>query len=191
MEKLTGNKINTCVFISGRGSNLNSLIKNSRDYNFPAKIVFIISDKFSAYGLKYAKKYKIPFKVFEAKNKYIFEKKILIELKKKKIKLICLAGFMKILSSNFIRNFKYRILNIHPSLLPKYRGLNTHKRVLKNREKYSGCTVHYVTSKLDQGPTIIQKKILIKKNETEIFLKKRILKQEHLIYSKAIRLIFR
>ena len=98
---------------------------------------------------------------------------------------------MKILSKNFINNFGYKIINIHPSLLPKFKGLDTHKRVLKNKEKYTGCTVHYVNSKLDSGNIISQKKILIKSNETENSLKKRVLLQEHKLYSKTIRLIFK
>ena len=101
------------------------------------------------------------------------------------------AGFMKILSNNFIKTFGHKIVNIHPSLLPKYKGLNTHKRVLKNKEIYSGCTVHYVTSKLDSGKTILQKKVLIEKNETEKSLQKKILIQEHKLYPRSIISIFK
>ena len=100
--------------------------------------------------------------------------------------MICLAGFMKILSKNFIKKFKGKILNIHPSLLPKYKGLNTHRRVLNNKEKYSGCTVHFVNAKLDSGKIILQKKVKISKNETEASLAKKILAQEHKLYPKAI-----
>ena len=180
-------KINVCVFISGNGSNLKSIIKNSRDYNFPIKIKLVISNNRKAYGLKYAKIHKIPFKFYNSVNQNIFERNCLKELKRNKIKLLCLAGFMKILSKNFIKNFRYKILNIHPSLLPKFKGLNTHKRVLKSNEDYTGSTVHYVTPKLDSGKIILQKKIKINKNETEKTLKKRILIQEHLLYPKAIR----
>ena len=104
--------------------------------------------------------------------------------------MICLAGFMKILSKNFIKNFKGKILNIHPSLLPKYKGLNTHQRALNGKEKYSGCTVHFVNSKLDSGKIILQKKVKISKNETEISLAKKILVQEHKLYPKAILKVF-
>ena len=189
MENLIGKKIRTCVFISGTGSNLKAIIKNSRDYNFPAKIVLIITDQPKPYGLTYAKKYNIKYKIFVSKDKNLFEKKCLLELKKNKIKLICLAGFMKILSKKFIKKFNYKIINIHPSILPKYKGLNTHKRVLNKKEKYSGCTVHYVTTKLDSGMIVMQKKVSIKNDETEKSLKKKILQQEHLIYSQAIRKI--
>ena len=188
MEKLTG-KIKTCVFISGRGSNLKSIVKNSRKKNFPAKIELVISNNPKAKGLLYAKKNKIPYKIFKFKNRKIFELKTLKELKKRKIKLICLAGFMKILSKNFIKSFKHKILNIHPSLLPKYKGLNTHERVLLNNEKFSGCTVHYVSNKLDSGKIILQKKIKIMKNEKKNTLQKRILKEEHKLYPRAIKKI--
>ena len=130
------------------------------------------------------------------KKTYVFkirknaEKKILRDLKKNKIKLICLAGFMIILSKNFIKKFNGKILNIHPSLLPKYKGLNTHQRALKNKEKFSGCTVHFVSSKLDSGKVILKKKVRIFKNDTVKSLKKRVLKQEHILYPKAINKVY-
>ena len=188
MEKLTGKKINTAVFISGSGSNLNSIIKNSLKKNFPIKISLVISNNKNAPGINYAKNNKIKFKIINSKKMINFENKTLIILKKNNIKLICLAGFMKILSDKFIKDFKYKILNIHPSLLPKYKGLNTHKRVLKNKEKFSGCTVHYVTNKLDSGRVILQKKVRIIKADNEKTLRKKILKIEHLLYPKAIKL---
>ena len=184
-------KIKSCVFISGNGSNLKSIILNSRDYNFPIKIELIISNNMSANGLKYAIKYNIPFKFFSSCSQNLFEKKCLLELKKREIRFLCLAGFMKILSNNFIKSFGHKIVNIHPSLLPKFKGLNTHKRVLKNKEKYTGCTVHYVTSKLDSGSIILQKRILIKKNETEKSLREKVLRQEHKLYPEAIKSVFK
>jgi len=184
-------KVKSCVFISGKGTNLRSLIKSSRDYNFPIKIELIISNNKNANGLLVGKKYSIPYKYFPSKNLRKFERSALSEIKKRKIKFLCLAGFMKILSNQFIRSFNNKIINIHPSLLPKFKGLNTHKRVLKNNEKYSGCTVHYVTSKLDSGKIILQKKVFIDKNETEFSLKKKILNQEHKIYSRSIISVFR
>ena len=191
MVQSTGpKKIKCAVFISGTGSNLKSLIKFSKQKNSPILIELIISDNSKAKGLKYGKIFKISKKVFNFKNKIIAEKKIISDLENKKIKLICLAGFMKILSKNFIKNFKGKILNIHPSLLPKYKGLNTHKRVLLNNEKYSGCTVHFVNSRLDSGKIILQKKVKIIKNETPKSLAKKILIQEHKLYPKAIRKVF-
>ena len=188
MEKSTGKKIDTAIFISGSGSNLNSIIKNSLKKNFPIKISLVISNNKNAYGINYAKNNKIKFKIINSKKMINFESKTLIILKKNNIKLICLAGFMKVLSDKFIKDFKYKILNIHPSLLPKYKGLNTHKRVLKNKEKFSGCTVHYVTNKLDSGRVILQKKVRIIKTDNEKTLRIKILKIEHLLYPKAIKL---
>ena len=179
-------KTRTAVFISGTGSNLKSLIKFSRTTKSPISIDFIISNNSKAKGLNYAKIYKIKKKVFSFKNKTLSEKKLLSILKINNINMICLAGFMKILSGNFIKKFKGKILNIHPSLLPKYKGLNTHKRALNNKEKYSGCTVHFVNDKLDSGEIILQKKVKISKNETEASLAKKILVQEHKLYPKAI-----
>ena len=191
MAKLIGyKKVKTAVFISGKGSNLRSLIKFSKTRKSPISIDLIISDNFKAEGLKYSKINKIKKKVFNFKKKYKVENKILGVLKKYDIRMIFLAGFMKILSKNFIIKFKGKILNIHPSLLPKYKGLNTHKRALDNDEKYSGCTVHFVNSKLDSGKIILQKKVKIKKNETESSLAKKILAQEHKLYPKAILNIF-
>ena len=185
------NKIKTCIFISGNGSNLKSILKSSRDYNFPIKIGLIISNNIKANGLKIAKKYSIPYKYFSSKSQKLFERNCLSEIKKRNIKFLCLAGFMKVLSNNFIKTFRYKIINIHPSLLPKYKGLDTHERVLKNKEKFSGCTVHHVTSKLDSGKIILQKKVIINKNETVRSLKMKILEQEHLLYPKSIISIFK
>ena len=184
------NKIKTAVFISGTGSNLKSLIKFSNHKKSPISIDLIISDNPKAKGLAYGKIFKIKKKIFNFKNKNLAEKKVLLELNKKEIKLICLAGFMKIISKNFIKQFKGKILNIHPSLLPKYKGLNTHQRAIENNEKFSGCTVHYVTPKLDSGKIILQKKVKIKKNETKKSLAKKVLIQEHKLYSKAVLKIF-
>ena len=191
MVQSTGTKKLKCaVFISGTGSNLKSLIQFAKKKNSPISIELIISDNPKAKGLKFGKIFKISKKVFNYKNKIIAEKKIISEINNKKIKLICLAGFMRILSKNFIKRFKGKILNIHPSLLPKYKGLNTHKRVLSNNEKYSGCTVHFVNSRLDSGKIILQKKVKINKGETAVSLAKKILIQEHKLYPKAISKVF-
>ena len=183
-------RVRTAVFISGTGSNLKSLIKFSKLKKSPLSINIIISNNPRAKGLLYGKIYKIKKKIFNFKKKNLAEKKILEELDKNRISLICLAGFMKILSKNFIKRFKGKILNIHPSLLPKFKGLNTHERAIINKEKYSGCTVHYVNSKLDSGKIIIQKRVKIDKNETPKTLAKKILLQEHKLYPAAILKIF-
>ena len=191
MAQLTGRKKIKCsVFISGTGSNLKSLIQFSKKKISPISIELIISDNAKAKGLKFGKIFKISNKVFNYKNKLIAEKKIIHEMKNKNIKIICLAGFMKILSKKFIKNFKGKILNIHPSLLPKYKGLNTHQRAISNNEKYSGCTVHFVNSRLDSGKILLQKKVKISKSDTSQSLAKKILLQEHKLYPKAIRKLF-
>ena len=191
MALSTGSKkIKTAVFISGTGSNLNSLIKFSKLKKSPISINLIVSNNPKSKGLQYGKRLKIKRKIFNFENKSIAEKKIILELKKNKINFICLAGFMKILSKNFIKSFKGKILNIHPSLLPRFKGLNTHERVIKNNETYSGCTVHFVNSKLDSGKIILQKKVKINKNDTPRTLSKKILIQEHKLYPKAILKIF-
>ena len=183
-------KIKTAVFISGAGSNLKSLIKFSRLKKSPISINLIISNNPKSKGLSFAQIFKIKKKTYNFKRKIYAEKKILFDLKKNKIDLVCLAGFMKVLSKNFIKNFDGKILNIHPSLLPKFKGLNTHERVIKNKEKYSGCTVHFVNSKLDSGKIILQNKVKISKNETPKTLSKKILIQEHKLYPKAILKVF-
>ena len=191
MIKYNGSKkIKTAVFISGTGSNLKNLIKFSKQKNFPISINLIISNKSKAKGLIYGKIFKIKKKVFNFDNKIFTEKKILSLLYRNKIELICLAGFMKILSKSFIQKFNGKILNIHPSLLPKYKGLNTHARALKNHDKYSGCTVHLVNAKLDSGKIIVQKKVKINKNDSVTTLSKRVLKQEHKLYPEAIKKLF-
>ena len=191
MTKSIGPKIiKTAVFISGSGTNLKSLIRFSKTKKSPISINLIISNNSNSRGLYYSKLFKIKKKIFNFQNKKLAEKKIIQVLKNDKIDLICLAGFMKILSKNFINKFKGTILNIHPSLLPKFKGLNTHQRALLNKEKYSGCTVHFVNSKLDSGKIILQKKVKINKNENPQSLAKKILKQEHRLYPKAILKIF-
>ena len=190
MPRLIGvKKTNIAVFISGTGSNLKNLIKHSLKKDSKFKICLVVSNKLKAKGLNYAKRYKIKKKVINYSNINNAEKNILNELKRSKIDLVCLAGYMKILSRNFIKKFKGKILNIHPSLLPKYKGINTHQRVLDNNEKFSGCTIHYVNSKLDSGKIILQKKVKIFKDDNIKKLSKRILKQEHLLYPKALKKI--
>ena len=184
------NKIKTAVFISGTGSNLKSLIKFSKLKKSPISIELIVTNNKFAKGMKYGSIFKIKKKIINFKNKKIAEKKLLNELKKNKIELVCLAGFMKILSNYFIKNFKGKILNIHPSLLPKYKGLNTHQRALENKDTHSGCTVHFVNSKLDSGKIILQKKVKIFKKDTPASLAEKVLAQEHKLYSKAILKIF-
>ena len=185
MEKSSGKK-NTAVLISGRGSNLRSLIKYSKMKKSLIRIVLVVSNNFTAKGLDYANKSKINNVVIKYSNKKTFEDRLLKLLKKKNVDLICLAGFMKILSGSFVKKFYKPILNIHPSLLPKYKGLNTHHRAIQNKDKYSGATVHIVNEKLDSGKIILQEKVKILKSDSRKSLEKKILKIEHKIYPRAI-----
>jgi len=190
MLKSTGvKKTNIAVFISGKGTNFKNLIQYSLKKQSKFKIKLVVSNNLNARGLEYAKKFKIKKKIINYKNLINSEIHILNDLNKENINIICLAGFMRILTANFIKKFKGKIINIHPSLLPKYKGLNTHQRALDNKEKYSGCTVHFVNSRLDAGKIILQKKVKIFKNDTSEKLSKRILKQEHLLYPKALEKI--
>jgi phosphoribosylglycinamide formyltransferase-1 len=190
MLKSTGvKKTNIAVFISGTGTNFKNLIQYSLKKKSKFRIKLVVSNNSNARGLEYAKKFKIKKKIINYKNLKNSETHILNDLYKENIDIICLAGFMRILTTNFIKKFRGKIINIHPSLLPKYKGLNTHQRALDNKEKYSGCTVHFVNSKLDAGKIILQKKVKIFKNDTSEKLSKRILKQEHLLYPKALEKI--
>ena len=191
MEKLIGRNLNVSVFISGRGSNLLSLIKYSKIKKSKIKINLIITNNKFSKGLEFAKKNKIKNYIIDYSKKKQAEYKILEYLRKNKIDLICLAGFMKILSSSFIKKFKNPILNIHPSLLPRYKGLNTHRRAIENKDKFSGATVHFVTPKLDSGKIILQKKVRILKSDTEKTLAKKVLKIEHKLYPTAIEKILK
>ena len=182
------------VFISGRGSNLKSIINASKDLDFPGKVSVVFSDDPDAKGMKLAYKNNIDaisLDINNFKDKNEFEEKILKLIEPYNLKLACLAGYMKILSKRFINKFPARIINIHPSLLPKYKGLNTHRRAIENKETVTGCTVHYVNENLDDGEIILQKEISIGNNDTEQTLADKVLKEEHLIYPEAIKLVLK
>ena len=187
MKKSNGKiKYNIAVFISGRGSNLKSIVRYSLKNKTLYKVKVVISNKQKATGLRIAEKMRIENYYVDLTKSKKLGNRVLNILKRNDIKLVCLAGFMKILPAYFVKSYKGKIINIHPSLLPKYKGLNTHKRAIINRDKYSGCTVHFVNSKLDSGKIILQKRVKISKNETEKSLAKKILIQEHKLYPKAI-----
>jgi len=181
-------KTRIAVFISGRGSNLKNLIRKSKLNKSKYRVYLVISNKADSKGLDYAKKNKIKNYSIEKKLP-VFENYASRLIKTNKIEVICLAGFMKILSPIFIKKIKIPILNIHPSLLPKLKGLNTHERAIKAKHKFSGCTVHYVNEKLDSGKIIIQKKVKILKSDNAKSLKKKILKLEHRAYAEALEKI--
>ena len=184
-------KANIAVFISGRGTNLKALILRSKKTNCNYKIVYVISNKKNATGLKFAKKNNIATLIISQSFLKTEQKKLAKILIDKNIKFICLAGFMKILSPYFLNFFKNKIINIHPSLLPKYKGLNTHHRALKAREKYSGCTIHFVSKKLDSGKIIAKKKVKIFRKDTLKKLEKRILKEENKLYPLVVERLIR
>ena len=182
-------KLSVAILISGSGSNMVQLIK-SMDDNHPAFPSIVISNKPNAAGIKKAKDLGIPTQVidenFEELNGLDFEAKLEEILNTYEVKIICLAGFMRILSKDFIEVFKGRILNIHPSLLPKYKGLNTHARALASNEQFAGCSVHLVTSELDGGPVLAQSQISIDKTDNVESLSRKVLKEEHILYPKVL-----
>lgn len=183
--------IRLVVLISGNGSNLQAIIDNIRNKILPAKIVAVISNKPAVYGLQRAKAANIPQKTllyrdYSNREEYDHALKTLID--QYKPDLLVLAGFMRILSNDFVEHYSQKIMNIHPSLLPKYKGLNTHQRVLDAGDKEHGCSVHFVIPELDNGPVILQAKVLVKKNDTAETLASRVHQQEHLIYPEAIRM---
>ena len=179
------------VLISGNGSNLQAIIDEIKNNNLPAKIVAVISNKDDAYGLERAKKENIDQQVlshrdFDNREDYDSALKVLID--QYQPDLLILAGFMRILSNEFVEHYSNRMMNIHPSLLPKYKGLNTHQRVLDSGDKEHGCSVHFVTPELDDGPVILQAKITVDDNDTADSLARKVHEQEHIIYPKAIRM---
>ena len=181
-------KKNIAVFISGRGSNFKNLFKFSKNKKSSYKIKLVVSNKPQAKGIQFAKKNRIKNYIIEEKQP-IFEKKVIKIIKENKVEILCLAGFMRILSPNFIKKIKIPIINIHPSLLPKLKGLNTHERAIKAKHKFSGCTVHFVNEKLDSGKIIAQKKVKILKSDNPTTLAKKVLKLEHQIYPEALEKI--
>jgi len=182
-------KLSLAILISGSGSNMVQLIE-SMDNNHPAFPSVVISNKPNAAGIKKTQDLGIPTEIicenFQKSNGLEFEGKLRKILNKYEVKTICLAGFMRILSKDFIESYKGRILNIHPSLLPKYKGLNTHARALASKEQFAGCSVHIVTSELDGGPILGQTQISIDKTDNVESLSAKVLKEEHVLYPKIL-----
>lgn len=183
-------KFNICIMISGNGSNLKNIIDTITNYNnYPARISIVISNRASANGINFAKLNNIDTYICEEKNSLIFENSVSKVLKNYSIDLVCLAGFMKILSADFIEQWENKIINIHPSLLPSLKGLNTHKRALEEGRKFTGCTIHHVNKEVDSGKIITQGIVPILKNDTVESLAKRVLEIEHIAYPIAIKKI--
>jgi|TARA_B110000116_G_scaffold228426_1_gene209787 phosphoribosylglycinamide formyltransferase-1 len=190
---------NLGILISGRGSNMEAILKAIKKQKIPIKPAIVISNKLNAKGLTIAKKLDVPIEVIESSEykgkREQYDKKIISVLKKYKVTptngLVCLAGFMRVISPYFIRQYKNRILNIHPALLPAFPGLNAQKQAIEFGAKFSGCTVHFVDEGVDTGPIILQEMITIKNTDTEKTLSKKILAKEHKIYPKAVSLFAR
>ena len=182
-------KLAVAILISGSGTNMVQLIK-SMDDNHPAYPSVVISNNSDAPGLEKAQNLGVPTEIINKNyikdNDLEFEKELIKILKLYNVELICLAGFMKILSKKLVNNFKDRILNIHPSLLPKYKGLNTHARVLASNDTIAGCSVHLVTPELDGGPVLAQTEVAIEENETAESLASKVLIEEHVLYPKVL-----
>ncbi len=174
--------INIGVLISGRGSNLQSIIDACEKGLVPGKVAIVISNKADAYGLERARNHNIPTAVLSD------ESEMLNILKKHKVDLVCLAGYMKIVGKTLLEQFSGKMLNIHPSLLPLFPGLHGQRQALEHGAKVSGATVHFVDEGCDTGPVIIQASVPVKENDTEESLSARILEQEHKIYPQAIKL---
>jgi phosphoribosylglycinamide formyltransferase-1 len=180
------------ILISGRGSNMRALIEAAKEKDYPAEIALVISNVADAGGLEFARQNKIETQVIEHQkfpSREIFDNAMDVALKAANIDLVALAGFMRLLSSRFVENWRGRMINIHPSLLPAYKGLHTHKRAIEAGEKFAGCTVHFVTPELDDGPAILQAKVPVLPGDTEDALAARVLEQEHKIYPQALRLV--
>jgi phosphoribosylglycinamide formyltransferase 1 len=180
------------VLISGRGSNLQALLDTAKDPNFPAEIAVVLSNKEDAYGLERAKAAGIPGIFLSHKNfkdREEFEKEMTRILQTYKVDLVCLAGFMRLLTPCFIGAWPDKIINIHPSLLPAFPGLDTHRRALEAGADWAGCTVHYVRAEMDAGPMIVQAKVPILPGDDEERLSARVLGMEHEAYPLALRLV--
>lgn len=188
------NKLKLAVLISGRGSNLKALMDACADDAFPAKIALVLSNRADADGLKYALAGELPTVVVNHKDfpdRLSFDMAVHAELIKSGADLVVLAGFMRILTPEFVHLWPGRMINIHPSLLPDYKGLDTHARALADRKSEAGCTVHYVVPEMDSGPIIVQKRVPILPGDTADILGERVLEQEHLAYPEAVRIVAR
>lgn len=186
------NKAKVAVLISGRGGNLRALLEATKDKTFPVEICLVISNKADAYGLKHAEEFNIPSFVIDHKgfsNRQEFDDKIDKKLEEYNIDIVCLAGFMRLLTANFTEKWQGRIINIHPSLLPSFKGANAIEQAFKAGVKITGCTVHYVTAQMDEGPIIVQESVRIDQNDNLETLSSKIAKKEHIAYVQALRIV--
>jgi phosphoribosylglycinamide formyltransferase-1 len=189
---MTGPKKRVAVLISGRGSNMTALIEAAQAKDYPAEIALVVSNRPDAAGLARAREAAIATAVVDhpfGKDRKAFERALDNELRKHGIEIVCLAGFMRLLTSWFIGRWRGRILNIHPALLPEFKGLDTHRRALEAGVKQHGATVHFVVEETDAGPVISQQSVPVLQGDTEATLAARVLEIEHRIYPEALRLV--
>ena len=190
---MTGPKKRVAVLISGRGSNMTALIEAAQAKDYPAEIALVVSNRPDAAGLARAREAAIATAVVDhqpfGKDRKAFERALDDELRKHGIEIVCLAGFMRLLTSWFIGRWRGRILNIHPALLPEFKGLDTHRRALEAGVKQHGATVHFVVEETDAGPVISQQSVPVLQGDTEATLAARVLEIEHRIYPEALRLV--
>jgi len=181
------------VLISGRGSNMAALIEAAKDKAYPAEIVLVVSNRADAGGLNLARAAGIATEVVEhtqfGTDRAAFERALQAALEKHRVEIVCLAGFMRLLASGFVEHWQGRLLNIHPALLPAFKGLDTHRRALDAKAKLHGATVHFVVPEMDSGPIIAQGAIAVRPDDTEDALAKRVLAVEHRIYPMALKLV--
>ncbi|MAI28966.1 MAG: phosphoribosylglycinamide formyltransferase [Rickettsiales bacterium] len=177
---------NLAILISGRGSNMLNIVNACNNKTLSSKVKIIISNNKSSSGLARVKKKGIKTKIIEENQINKFENKLSKILKEEKVNFICLAGFMKIFTKDFLRNWEKKVINIHPSILPAFRGLNAVKKAIEKKVKYTGCTIHYVDKGIDTGEIIDQRIVKILKTDNEKKLAKKILKEEHILYIKVI-----
>lgn len=180
------------VLISGRGSNLQALIDACASPDFPAEITLVLSNKPDAFGLERAQKAGIATEVLNHKNftdRESFDATMSELIEASGAELVCLAGFMRLLSDDFVRRWRNKLINIHPSLLPAYKGLHVHERMIEEGVRFAGCTVHFVRPAMDEGPIIAQAVVPVLPDDTADILAARILEQEHILYPLAVRLI--
>ena len=182
-------KIRTAILISGRGSNMRSLVEAAQTPDFPAEIVLVLSNRPGASGLQFARQMGIQtvcidHKAFQSRTDFDAEmQKILLA---QRIEMVCLAGFMRLLTPDFVNAWRGRMINIHPALLPAYKGLHTHERALADNAKQHGCTVHFVTPEMDEGEIILQRAVPVLAGDTPDTLGARVLEQEHIAYPEAL-----
>jgi phosphoribosylglycinamide formyltransferase 1 len=193
MTEQRAEKKRVAVLISGRGSNMVALIEAARAVDYPAAIVLVLSNNPDAAGLIYAREAGIATAVVDHRpfkeNRAAFEQALGAQLKAQRVDLVCLAGFMRLFTPDFVRRWSGRMLNIHPALLPQFKGLHTHRRALEAGVREHGATVHFVVPEMDSGPIILQASIPLRDGDTEESLAERVLEVEHRIYPQALRMV--